>query len=187
MARGYLHQPELTEERFVVDPYGGGRLYRSGDLGRLRPDGRLDHLGRIDDQVKMRGYRIELARSAACCSVIRRSRPRQSWLRYATPGDRDTARIDAYYVVRGGARLTGQDLRDHAAAILPQYMLPTTLTELDAIPLTPNGKADRAALPEPAAAASRESPQSCAAPARPGPSSPATPPSPGSSRCGRAC
>jgi amino acid adenylation domain-containing protein len=153
VARGYLHQPELTEERFVVDAHGGGRLYRSGDLGRLRPDGRLDHLGRIDDQVKLRGHRIELGEirgvllghlSVAAAAVV---------LRYATPGDRDTARIDAYYVVRGDVPGIDQELRGHAAAMLPEYMLPTTLTRLDAIPLTANGKADQSALPEPAAVA----------------------------------
>jgi hypothetical protein len=78
-------------------------------------------------------------------------------LREAVPGDRDTARIDAYYVARAGSRLTDPEVRGHAAAMLPEYMLPATLTRLDAIPLTPNGKADQAALPEPAAGAAPSS------------------------------
>ncbi|WP_181804273.1 amino acid adenylation domain-containing protein [Streptomyces shenzhenensis] len=153
VAQGYLHQPELTRERFITDPHGGGRLYRSGDLGRIRPDGRLDHLGRIDSQVKIRGHRIELDEirsvllghpSVAAAAVA---------LRYGTPGDRDTARIDAYYVVRGDARPTAGDLRGHAAALLPGYMLPATFTRIDALPLTANGKADLSRLPQPAPAA----------------------------------
>ncbi|MGW3285353.1 amino acid adenylation domain-containing protein [Streptomyces sp. NPDC001002] len=155
VASGYLRQPELTAERFVTDPYGGGRLYRSGDLGRIRDDGRLDHLGRIDSQVKIRGHRIELDEirqvllghpAVAAAAVV---------LRHGSPGDRDTARIDAYYVLRGTAAPSGPELRRHAATLLPEYMLPATLTRLDAIPLTTNGKTDLAALPEPSAPAAQ--------------------------------
>ncbi|WP_205041776.1 non-ribosomal peptide synthetase [Streptomyces cinnamoneus] len=165
VARGYLRRPELTAERFVTDPYSGERLYRSGDLGRLRPDGRLDHLGRIDNQVKVRGHRIELDEirgvllghpSVAGAAVV---------LRNGVARDRDTARIDAYFVARGGSGLRRQDLLDHAATMLPDYMMPATLTEVGAIPLTANGKADLAALPEPEAAAAPPR----AAGSRPGP------------------
>ena len=167
VARGYLHQPALTDERFVTDPYNGYRLYRSGDLGRIRPDGRLDHLGRIDDQVKIRGHRIELGEirnvllvhpSVAAATVL---------LRHGSPGDRDTARIDAYYVVHERSQLSAADLLRHAAKMLPDYMRPTTLTRLNAIPLTANGKVDPAALPEPALAA--------ASPAHAAPADPADP------------
>jgi amino acid adenylation domain-containing protein len=152
VAIGYLNRPGLTAERFVADPLTGARLYRSGDLGRLRPDGRLDHLGRIDSQVKIRGHRVELDEirgvllghpAVAAAAVV---------LRQTVAGDRDTARLDAYYVAREGVPLGPGELAEHAARTLPEYMLPATLTPIDAIPLTVNGKADVAALPEPAAA-----------------------------------
>ncbi|MFJ7280392.1 amino acid adenylation domain-containing protein [Kitasatospora sp. NPDC098663] len=147
VAQGYLNRPELTSERFVTDP-DGERVYRSGDLGRLRPDGRLDHLGRIDSQVKVRGHRIELdeirgvllGHPAVAAAAVA--------LRYGTEGDRDTARLDAHFVVRGGGRLDAHELRAHAAGMLPEYMLPATFTRIEAIPLTANGKADLAALAE---------------------------------------
>nr|WP_262987091.1 non-ribosomal peptide synthetase [Streptomyces sp. CBMA156] len=147
VTRGYANRPGLTAERFVPDPFGaaGGRLYRTGDLARYLPDGSLVFLGRTDEQVKIRGYRIELGEiEAALC---------------AQPG---IAR--AAVTVRGGgtdAELAGylvwQDRPGDLAAVrrslretLPGYMVPTTLTALDRIPLTTNGKVDRAALPAPA-------------------------------------
>ncbi|MFF7459274.1 amino acid adenylation domain-containing protein [Kitasatospora sp. NPDC008115] len=178
VAQGYLNRPELTAERFVTDP-DGARVYRSGDLGRLRPDGRLDHLGRIDSQVKLRGHRIELdeirgvllGHPAVAAAAVA--------LRHATEGDRDTARLDAYFVVRGGGRLDGRELRAHAAGMLPEYMLPATFTRIDAIPLTANGKADLAVL-----AGMTEEPAG-PAPADPsGPSEAANPAEPGDGRAG---
>ncbi|OCC07754.1 non-ribosomal peptide synthetase [Streptomyces sp. PTY087I2] len=149
VAQGYLHQPELTAQRFVDDPYGSGRIYRSGDRGRLRPDGRLDHLGRLDNQVKIRGHRIELDEirnvllghpAVSGAAVV---------LRYETPGDTATARIDAY-VSLGDASVSEADVSTHAGGVLPDYMMPASVTRVDAIPLTINGKVDTAALPEPA-------------------------------------
>ncbi|GGN53884.1 hypothetical protein GCM10011579_012500 [Streptomyces albiflavescens] len=151
LALGYLGRPELTAERFVTDPYGGGRRYRSGDLGRLRADGSLEHLGRIDSQVKVRGFRIELDEIRA----VLLEDPAVTAAAVVLSGDafEDAAgvRIDAYVVIDGGD--TG-GVRRRAARLLPDHMLPTTVTGLPALPLTPNGKLDRTRLPAPAAGAS---------------------------------
>ncbi|WP_055690902.1 non-ribosomal peptide synthetase [Streptomyces prasinus] len=147
VALGYLGQPDLTAARFTPDPHAEGRRYHSGDLGRLRPDGTLEHLGRIDSQVKIRGFRIELdeIRSVlledpevhAAAVVVRRD----------DPADPATAHLDAYVVPAG---LDPAGVRKRAATVLPAYMLPATLTALDALPLTTNGKLDAERLPEPA-------------------------------------
>lgn len=150
VADRYLGLPELTAERFLTDPYGGGRVYRSGDRGRLRPDGSLDHLGRLDSQVKVRGHRIELDE----IRNVLLSHPdvvgAATVLGHDTPGDAATARIDAYVALRGPAATA--DVLAHARGMLPAYMVPSTLTEVHAIPLTINGKVDTAALPAPSAA-----------------------------------
>ncbi|MFB6847849.1 amino acid adenylation domain-containing protein [Streptomyces sp. NPDC056373] len=150
VALGYLGQSDLTAARFSPDPYAQGRQYHSGDLGRLRPDGTLEHLGRIDSQVKIRGFRIELdeIRSVlledpevhAAAVVVRRD----------DPADPATARLDAYVVP---ADLDTAGVRKRAATVLPAYMLPATVTALDALPLTTNGKLDAQRLPEPVRAA----------------------------------
>jgi amino acid adenylation domain-containing protein len=146
VAAGYLNQPELTAQRFVEDPYAPGLRYRSGDRGRLLPDGRLEHLGRLDSQVKLRGFRIVLdeirarlldAPGVAAAAVLLRQQP----------GDSATARLDGYVVLSGGGAV--QQVREHAARFLPEHMVPSTLTALPALPLTPNGKLDQARLPEP--------------------------------------
>ncbi|MEW2355928.1 amino acid adenylation domain-containing protein [Spirillospora sp. NPDC029432] len=137
LARGYLNRPDLTAERFVADPYGvpGTRMYRTGDLGRWLTDGRLEYLGRSDQQVQLRGFRIEpgeieavLARHEAVSDVAVIVRDE---------------RLIAYIVG------TDDDLRAHAARFLPSHMVPAAIVELDALPLTPNGKLDRKALPDP--------------------------------------
>ncbi|MFE7296895.1 amino acid adenylation domain-containing protein [Streptomyces sp. NPDC057579] len=148
VALGYLGQEELTARRFVVDPFTGGTMYRSGDLGRLRPDGRLEHLGRIDSQVKIRGFRIELDEIRAVLLEDPDVRTAAVVVRRVDTADAATARIDAYVVLSGGDPGT---VRKRAADILPDYMLPTTVTSLDALPLTANGKLDTAQLPVPAA------------------------------------
>jgi amino acid adenylation domain-containing protein len=146
VAARYLNREDLTAARFLPDPFTGGRMYRSGDRGRLRPDGALDHLGRLDSQVKIRGFRIELdeIRSVllaepevlAAAVVVGRD----------DPADAASARIDAYVVLSGGDTSA---IRKRAAGILPDYMVPATVTELAALPLTTNGKLDVSKLPAP--------------------------------------
>ncbi|MFJ1783689.1 amino acid adenylation domain-containing protein [Streptomyces anulatus] len=174
VALGYLHRPAPTAERFVpdvVDP--AGRLYRSGDLGRLLPDGTLEHLGRIDDQVKVRGFRIEPgeirhvlledpAVSAAAVTVTG-----------GAGGDAAAVRIDAYVVPAPGAGEDPGPVRDRAARLLPSHMVPATVTVLPALPLTANGKLDPARLPAPGARRP-PAPAAPAAPAAEAPEAPAT-------------
>lgn len=153
VALGYLNRPSLTAERFVPDPLdpAGRRLYRSGDLGRLLADGTLEHLGRMDDQVKVRGFRIEPgeirhvlledpAVSAAAVTVTG-----------GEEGDAAAVRIDAYVVPAPGAGEDPGPVRERAARLLPAHMVPATVTVLAALPLTANGKLDQARLPAPAA------------------------------------
>ncbi|MFF5369816.1 amino acid adenylation domain-containing protein [Streptomyces sp. NPDC013187] len=150
VALGYLGREELTGHRFVPDPFSDGPMYRSGDLGRLRPDGRLEHLGRIDSQVKICGFRIELDEIRSVLLEDPAVRSAAVLVRRDDPAGPATARIDAYVTLSsGGGDPAG--VRERAAGILPDYMLPATVTALDALPLTANGKLDAARLPAPAA------------------------------------
>ncbi len=153
VATGYHNRPELTAERFVADPLSmepGARIYRTGDLGRWREDGRIEHLGRLDFQVKIRGYRIELgeieARLAALPGVARTV----VTAREDQPGD---VRLVAYFVPQAGQAPEPAALREALRGVLPDYMLPQFVVPLDAMPLLPNGKIDRKALPAPSAPA----------------------------------
>jgi amino acid adenylation domain-containing protein len=146
---GYLNRPELTSERFVPDPGTGQRMYRSGDKGRMRPDGRLEHLGRLDSQVKVRGFRIELDEIR---TVLLESPGVTAAAAVVNDADTDhpaSARIDAYVVLADGIG-SAADVRRTAMRILPDYMLPATITPLEALPLTTNGKLDISKLPAPA-------------------------------------
>ncbi|MFG2521035.1 amino acid adenylation domain-containing protein [Streptomyces sp. NPDC048527] len=149
VALEYLGRPELTEQRFVPDPFAGGRMYRSGDRGRLRPDGRLEHLGRLDTQVKVRGFRIELDEirnvllddpTVTAAAVVLGGDP---------ASDAAGVRIDAYVVLEGGDDTAS--VRRRAGKVLPEYMVPATVTALSALPLTANGKLNPRKLPAPAA------------------------------------
>ncbi|MEW2132092.1 amino acid adenylation domain-containing protein [Streptomyces sp. NPDC005435] len=155
VALGYLGRPELTAARFTSDPYADGRQYHSGDLGRLRPDGTLEHLGRIDSQVKIRGFRIELDEIRSVLLEDPDIRAAAVVVRREEPGDPATARLDAY-VVPADADTAG--VRKRAATVLPAHMLPATVTALDSLPLTTNGKLDAARLPEPARTAPAPTP-----------------------------
>ncbi|MGV9809935.1 amino acid adenylation domain-containing protein [Micromonospora chersina] len=148
VATGYLGRPDLTAERFAADPETGERTYRSGDRGRLLPDGTLEHLGRIDNQVKLRGFRIELDEIRSVLTECPGVAAAAVVLRRTDPDDPATGRIDAYVVRTGGG---AAPLRERLRRKLPEYMLPATITELPALPTTANGKVDRDALPAPAA------------------------------------
>ncbi len=147
VARGYWQRPDLTAERFRPDPFTGGdaRIYRTGDLVRWRSDGALDFLGRTDHQVKLRGFRIELGEIEAVLEAQPGITQAVVMAREDTPGD---LRLVAYLI--GTASETA--LRPALAARLPEHMMPAHFVTLDAMPLTPNRKVDRKALPAPRAA-----------------------------------
>jgi hypothetical protein len=145
---GYLHRPDLTAERFVADPFSavpGARMYRSGDRGRWRHDGLLEHLGRLDFQVKVRGHRIELGEIEATLASHPQVTRTVVLAREDVPGD---VRLVAYVVPRT-ALPDANTLRTHLRTALPEYMIPQHFVALAAIPLLPNGKIDRKALPAP--------------------------------------
>ncbi|HEY9132089.1 MAG TPA: amino acid adenylation domain-containing protein [Dyella sp.] len=146
---GYLHRPELTTERFLPDPFvadAGARMYRTGDRGRWLAHGVLEHLGRLDFQVKVRGYRIELGEIEAVLADAPEVARAVVAAREDRPGD---VRLVAYVVPHDGATIGETALRERMQARLPEYMLPQHLMVLPAIPLLPNGKIDRKALPAP--------------------------------------
>ncbi|MFF7527469.1 phosphopantetheine-binding protein, partial [Streptomyces pseudovenezuelae] len=149
VARGYAGRPALTGERFLPDPFmaDGSRMYRSGDRARWLPDGQLDFVGRADQQVKVRGFRIEPGEIEAVLA----DHPRVRSAVVVPFGDEDDRRLAAYLVpddpTEGIPPVS--DLRAHAGAHLPAFMIPSVFTELAALPLTPNGKLDHAALPAP--------------------------------------
>ncbi|XVK55742.1 amino acid adenylation domain-containing protein [Variovorax sp. W6] len=150
LARGYLRQPELGAERFVPDPFGkpGDRLYRTGDLARWLPDGTIEFIGRRDGQVKIHGHRIETGEVEA---AILAHPAVQSCAVVARPDESGQLRLVAYLVSRSGEeKLSWEALRAHLAARLPAAMVPTAQVWLAQLPVTPNGKLDRRALPDPA-------------------------------------
>lgn len=149
VAAGYLNARELTEAKFVVDPFepeSKGRLFKTGDLGRHLPDGQIAFLGRADEQIKIRGYRIEPNEIAT--ALLRHSTVQASAVvaREDTPGEK---RLAAYVVPTPGTQPTDKLLREFLSSQLPDYMVPPVFVRIDALPLNANGKLDRAALPAP--------------------------------------
>ncbi len=149
LARGYLNHPERTAEKFIPNPFGtepGARLYKTGDLARYLPDGHIEFLGRIDNQVKIRGYRIELGEVEASLCEHPSVESAVVILREDTPGEK---RLVAYVVSDSQQPTSGQELRAYLSEKLPEYMIPAAFVLLNKLPLTPNNKIDRHALPVP--------------------------------------
>ncbi|MGH4035293.1 amino acid adenylation domain-containing protein [Actinomycetota bacterium Odt1-20B] len=149
LARGYLHRPGLTADRFVADPFGapGSRMYRTGDIVRWNSDGELEYMGRADGQVKIRGFRIEPGEVEAALST----HPDVAQAVVVPRKDsRGATRLAGYAVpATHSANLNSLELRSHLAGLLPDYMVPASVTVLDVLPVAATGKVDRAALPAP--------------------------------------
>jgi amino acid adenylation domain-containing protein len=148
VAQGYLHRPELTAERFVADPFAGSdaRMYRTGDRVRWLPSGELEYVDRIDRQVKLRGFRIELAEIELSLGRLEGVREAAVVVREDAPGQR---RLVGYVAGESGQTLDRARLVAELRSTLPEYMVPSALVVLPSLPLSPNGKLDRAALPVP--------------------------------------
>ena len=148
LARGYLRRPELTAEKFVPNPFGEGRLYKTGDLVRYQPDGNLEFIGRLDHQVKLRGFRIELGEIEALLSQQESVREAVAILHEDSPGNK---RLIAYIVPRETTDIQEAiwHLKAKLREILPEYMIPEAIVPLSSLPLTVTGKVDRRSLPAP--------------------------------------
>lgn len=146
VGRGYLKLPELTRSRFIENPFGQGHLYRTGDLARRLPDGQIAFLGRIDDQLKVRGYRIEPAEISA---VLGRHTTIDSSVVVAHTNGSGEPRLVAYLVAKPNTFLQASELQSWMADRLPAYMVPSTFVQIERLPISSHGKVDRSALPWP--------------------------------------
>jgi len=146
VAKGYMNRPELTAERFIPNPFGPGRLYKTGDLARHLSDGDLEYLGRLDDQVKIRGFRVEPGEIESLLTQHPEVRERAVVAREFSVND---VRLIAYFVPAGKGSVDLNGLRDFLRPQLPDHMIPSALVSMDFLPLTPNGKVDRQGLPMP--------------------------------------
>jgi amino acid adenylation domain-containing protein len=149
LARGYRNRPELTAERFVPDPFGNGngtrKLYRTGDRARMLANGEIEFLGRLDDQIKIRGYRVELDE----ISSVLDSHPEVRASAVSVVSGADDKRLVAYLVLAPESQSNATTFRDYLQSRVPDYMIPAAFVRMNALPLTTNGKVDRAALPIP--------------------------------------
>lgn len=146
LSRGYLNKPELTSEKFVENPFeDGGRMYDTGDLARWLPDGNIEYLGRNDFQLKIRGYRIELGEIET--NILHFSPAIKQVIADAKEVNGEKVLV-SYYATNQGSTINKTELREYLQSKLPEYMVPGFFVELENIPLTPNGKADRKALPD---------------------------------------
>jgi acyl-coenzyme A synthetase/AMP-(fatty) acid ligase len=151
VGRGYWKRPELTAERFIGNPFGEGRLYKTGDVARYLPGGEIEYLGRMDEQVKIRGYRIELGEIEAVLSQHEGVREAVVVAR-GGGGEGGEKRLVGYVVKEEGGEKKGVtvgELRRYLKEKLPEYMVPGVWVEMEEMPLTANGKVDRRGLPEP--------------------------------------
>jgi amino acid adenylation domain-containing protein/FkbH-like protein len=149
LARGYLHRPDLTAEKFISDPFSNdpkAKLYKTGDLGRHMPDGNIEFLGRVDNQVKIRGFRVELGEVEATLRQHSQIRDAVVVAREDRPGNK---RLVAYFLSRPNITTTSGELRKFLSEKLPPYMVPSAFVSLKTLPLTPSGKVDRKNLPAP--------------------------------------
>lgn len=149
VARGYLNRPDLTAENFIPNPFSdepGARLYKTGDMARYLPDGNIEFLGRVDHQVKIRGFRVELGEIEAVLAGHPKVRETAVMAREDLPGDK---RLVAYFIVAQEPAPIHDELYGFLKEKLPDYMVPSAFVELKVMPLTPNGKVDRRALPAP--------------------------------------
>jgi acyl-CoA synthetase (AMP-forming)/AMP-acid ligase II/acyl carrier protein len=147
VARGYRNNPALTAERFVQDPFdasGNGRLYRTGDLARFLPDGDIEFLGRVDEQIKIRGFRVEPGEIVSALNSYPGIRASAVAMTRGENGDR---RLAAYVVLAPDAQVTVSNLRQALSKRLPEYMVPSLFKKLPTVPLTANGKVDYSSLP----------------------------------------
>jgi amino acid adenylation domain-containing protein len=144
LARGYLNRPELTQEKFIPNPFDNSKLYKTGDLARYLLDGNIEYLGRIDHQVKIRGFRIELGEIEAVLSQHEDVQISCVIVREDTPGEKQ---LVAYIVPQKDVTLTPSELRQFIGNKLPSYMIPQAFVILESLPITPNGKIDRRTLP----------------------------------------
>jgi amino acid adenylation domain-containing protein/non-ribosomal peptide synthase protein (TIGR01720 family) len=152
VARGYLNQPDLTAEVFVTSPYiAGERMYRTGDLARWLPNGVLEYVGRADDQIKIRGYRIELGEIEG--QLLKHAGVNEAVV-IANTSAQGQVQLGAYVTLKQPVSMS--ELRQYLANVLPDYMIPGYMMELEQLPLTANGKVDRKALPEPPMSAEQD-------------------------------
>ncbi len=163
VARGYVNRPELTDSKFVHNPFGPEHLYRTGDLARWLPDGNVEFIGRKDEQVKIRGFRVEPGEIEA--ALMTHESVREA-LVVAREDHSGTKQLVAYVVLRADTSPASLQLREFLSIKLPSYMVPSHIVPMDKLPLTPNGKVDRRALPAPEELAKAEA-EACEAPRNP--------------------